>query len=254
MHMVTSPTIAILLAVLTMLGWGSWANTQKLANRSNWPFGFFYWDYAIGIFLFAALLALLPNGNAPTGVLAGMQNAGTSAIERALFAGVLFNISNLLLVIAIDLAGMALAFPVGVGLALIIGTVASYVQEPHGSLPLLGFGVALVLLAMIFSAIANFRMPAGAGQNTLRGLSCAVVAGSLMGFFYPQLIKSMSPHSTASGGPVGGLTPVSALLLFAAGLLLSNIVLNTILMRVKVLAYSGYFLTGKWLHLWGILG
>ena len=57
MFVVHSLPVAILFCVITMLGWGSWANTQKLAGKEKWPFQLFYWDYAIGVFLFSLVLA-----------------------------------------------------------------------------------------------------------------------------------------------------------------------------------------------------
>src|SRR5215475_8791771 len=139
MFIVHSLPLAIFFCVITMLGWGSWANTQKLAGRERWPFELYYWDYAIGVLLCALAFAATLGSFGSHGVSA-FANLSTFSAPAALVAvasGAIFNVSNILLVVAIDAAGMSVAFPVGVGLALVIGTVQSYVQEPKGSAALL---------------------------------------------------------------------------------------------------------------------
>src|SRR5579863_5004185 len=128
MFVVTSVPLAIVFCVVTMLGWGSWANTQKLAGKEKWPFELFYWDYAIGVFLFSILFA---------GALGGGFTIVAAATIPALISGAIFNLANLLLVVAIDTAGMSVAFPVGIGLALVIGTIATYIEQPTGNAPVL---------------------------------------------------------------------------------------------------------------------
>src|SRR5262249_12927592 len=193
MFIVRDLNLAILLCVITMLGWGSWANSQKLAGREKWPFQLFYWDYSIGVLLFGLLFALTVGsfGSVGTGAIANLRSAKEASIGQALFSGGLFNLSNILLVVAIDAAGMTVAFPVGVGLALVIGTVVSYLQTPKGNPALLATGVALVVLAMILSALAHRTLPGKVERGGWRGLAFAIVAGSLMGLFYPQLMGSI---------------------------------------------------------------
>src|SRR5713226_8807160 len=168
MFTVNSLPVAIVFCVVTMLGWGSWANTQKLAGKEKWPFELFYWDYAIGVFLFSVFFAAtLGNlGTAGTGVLENLRSSDMTFVWPALISGALFNLSNILLVVGIDAAGMSVAFPVGVGLALVIGTVESYVEAPKGNPSLLFAGVALIVFAMIMSAAARQSV----GKNPVRGL------------------------------------------------------------------------------------
>ena len=132
----------------------------------------------------------------------------------ALISGVLFNLSNILLVVGIDAAGMSVAFPVGVGLALVIGTVESYVETPKGDPGLLFTGVALIVFAMIMSALAHKRLPQSGVRNPLRGVIYSAIAGALMGFFYPQLMRSISPNFNSAPILPGMLTPYVALVLF----------------------------------------
>jgi glucose uptake protein len=167
---------------------------------------------------------------------------------------VLFNISNILLVVAIDAAGMSAAFPVGVGLALVIGTVASYLQTPKGSPALLFAGVALVVVAMVLSAISHSKLPRVPGRGWARGVVFAVIAGCLMGFFYPQLMRSISPYFNSAPIQAGLLTPYTAFFFFAAGLLLSNFIVNTVFMKAANLSYADYFRGAARLHSLGFLG
>ena len=232
MFVVHSLPIAIVFCTITMLGWGSWANTQKLAGKEKWPFELFYWDYAIGVFLFSLIFAA---------VLGGGFRVVAAATIPALISGGIFNLANLLLVVGIDAAGMSVAFPVGVGLALVIGTVESYLEEPKGNPSFLFAGVALIVFAMIMSGAARQTV----GKNRSRGLIFSAIAGCIMGFFYPQLMRSIGP---------GKLTPYVALVFFGAGVLLSNFVVNTVFMKTGGVTYADYFRGSAKLHLIGILG
>jgi len=185
MFVVNSLPVAILLCIVTMLGWGSWANTQKLAGKEKWPFELYYWDYAIGVFLFGLVFAhtLGSFGTAGMSARENMHSVAFSYVIPALVSGAIFNLSNILLVVGIDAAGMCVAFPVGVGLALVIGTVESYVLNPKGNPTLLFMGVALIVFAMIMSALAHARLPHSGGKSPLRGVVYSAIAGSIMGFF-----------------------------------------------------------------------
>lgn len=256
MFVVENLGLAIFFCFITMLGWGSWANTQKLAGKDKWQFPLYYWDYAIGVFALSLVLmfTLGSFGEAGMPALANLGQADGGPLWRAVFSGVLFNISNILLVVAIDAAGMSVAFPVGVGLALVIGTVASYLQAPKGSAMLLFAGVSLVVLAMVVSALAYRKLPKPSGGGWARGVIFAVVAGCLMGFFYPQLSKAISPSLDAGVIEPGYLTPYTALVFFAVGLLASNFVVNTVFMKAGGLNYGDYFKGTARLHSLGFLG
>ncbi len=250
---------AVIFCVITMLGWGSWANTQKLAGKTSWPFELYYWDYAIGVFLLSVvfLFTLGSSGSSGTAGMAAMPNLAAASgtnIARAAISGVVFNISNILLVVAIDAAGMSVAFPVGVGLALVIGTVTSYLQHPKGNPAALFGGVAFVVFAMVMSALAHSKLPRAAGRGWARGLVFAVIAGCLMGYFYPQLMSSVSPDFNTAPIRPEFLTPYTALFFFAAGLLASNLVVNTVFMRAGGRTYREYFAGTPKLHLLGIAG
>ncbi len=221
--------LAILFCSITMIGWGSWANTQKLAGRTNWPFDLFYWDYSIGVFLFSILfmLTLGSYGSSGMSALTNIEKASGHTVWAAAFSGLLFNVANILLVVAIDAAGLSIAFPVGIGLALVLGTLINYLQQPKGNPAALIAGVSLVVAAMIFSALAYRRLPGATGRKSGKGLLFAVVAGCLMGFFYPQLLRSISPLFNTNPIVPGSLTPYTALFFFSIGLLVSNLAVNT---------------------------
>ena len=256
MFVVENLGLAIFLCIITMMGWGSWANTQKLAGKEDWPFELYYWDYAIGVFLTGILFALTLGsfGNVGTGAVDNLGQAAGVPISDAMLSGALFNVANILLVVAIDAAGMSLAFPVGVGLALVIGTVRSYIQAPKGDPTLLFAGVALIVVAMIMSALAYSKLPPVAGRRLGRGLLYAVLAGCLMGSFYPMLVRAVSPNFSSGAIEAGFLTPYTALFYFGIGLLLSNFVVNTIFMKAGGKTYGRYFGGGPKLHSLGILG
>jgi glucose uptake protein len=256
MFVVQSLPVAILLCVVTMLGWGSWANTQKLAGKEKWPFELFYWDYAIGVMLFGILFAatLGSLGSSGPTTLENLRTAEFRFILPALISGAIFNVSNILLVVGIGAAGMSVAFPVGVGLALVIGTVKTYLEEPKGNPVLLFLGVGLIVFAMVMSALAHARLPHGGGRRPRVGLVCSILAGVIMGWFYPLLIHSISAGFNSKPIAPGMLTPYVALLFFGAGVLLSNIAWNTLFMKAGGVTYAQYFRGSARLHFIGILG
>jgi glucose uptake protein len=256
MFTVSSLSLAILFCVITMLGWGSWANTQKLAGKTKWPFELYYWDYALGVFLFSILFMFTLGNldNTSASALANLREASAGNMVGAASSGVVFNVANILLVVAIDAAGMSVAFPVGVGLALVIGTVASFVQSPKGNPAALFGGVGLVILAMVMSGIAYSKLPRVPRRSWLRGVTFAVIAGCIMGFFYPQLVRTISPEFNSGVVKQGFLTPYTALFFFAIGLLASNFVVNTIFMRAGGRTYREFFTGTAGLHALGALG
>lgn len=256
MFVVSSLPIAICFCVVTMLGWGSWANTQKLTGKAHWPFQLFYWDYAIGVLLCAQFFAVTlgSNGTAGMSALANVHSMAWSFILPALISGVIFNLSNILLVVGIDAAGMAVAFPVGVGLALVLGTAVSYIQNPKGQPVLIFSGLILVLAAMVLSAAAHRRLPQVETKNSRKGIIASVLAGLVQGFFYPQLMRSISPSFNSSPITPGMLTPYVALVLFALGVFGSNFLWNTLFMRSGQVTYADYFRGTLRLHSIGVLG
>jgi glucose uptake protein len=261
MFIIESYPLAVLMCVITMLCWGSWANTQKLATK-EWRFQLFYWDYAIGVLLLALLLAftLGSTGSGGRGFLADLQQADGKWLGSAFLGGVVFNLSNILLVAAIDIAGLAVAFPVGVGLALVLGVVTTYLATRQGNVPMLALGVAAVMIAIILDGLAYKRLVSGGQKTPTKGIVISVAAGLLMGWFYSFVAQAMGKIDPATKMlEAGKLSPYTAVVLFSAGLLLSNFIWNSIMM-VKPFTgapvpFGDYFSKGSpRLHLVGILG
>jgi len=240
-----------------MLCWGSWANTMKLSSKS-WPFQLYYWDYSIGLVLTSLVLGLTMGsiGAGGRGFLPDLMQASLMAIGSAFLGGVVFNLSNLLIVAATDIAGMAVAFPIAVGLALVIGVVVNYIAVPIGDPYLLFIGLGLVVLAIIVDALAFSRLPGGK-KSVGKGIIISVLSGVLMGFFYRFVAASMVEN--VIDPEAGKITSYSAMFIFTVGIFLSNFLWNTIFMIKPVkgapVKYSEYFTLGTTkLHLIGIAG
>jgi glucose uptake protein len=261
MLIVESYAVAVAMCLVTMLCWGSWANTQKLASR-EWRFQLFYWDYALGVFLFSLLLAfsLGSHGSGGRGFVADLTQADTRWLGSAFFGGVIFNLANILLVAAIDIAGMAVAFPVGIGIALVLGVITTFVARPEGNLPMLALGVGCVMIAIVLDALAYQRLAAAGRKAPVKGIVLSVLAGVLMGWFYSFVAQAMgSIHAGTQVLESGKLSPYTALVLFSAGVLASNFLWNSIVMARpfvgEPVSYRDYFVKGNTrLHLIGILG
>jgi glucose uptake protein len=248
---------AVVFCVITMFCWGSWANTQKLA-RKDWRFELFYWDYAIGVLLLTVILGLTlgSNGTAGRTFLADLAQVSHSSVHSALLGGAIFNLANILLVAAIDIAGMSVAFPVGIGLALVLGVVVNYREHPGGNATLLFAGVLLVVLAIVLDAIAYRKIPGTTAAVSTKGLILSVACGITMGFFYRFVAAAM--YSDFARPETGKLGPYEAVFIFAVGIFLSNFVLNTFIMKKPFVGtpvtYADYFKGSLGTHLTGILG
>ncbi len=258
MVIIQSYFVAVLMCVITMLCWGSWANTQKMASK-KWAFQLFYWDYSLGVLILALILAFTmgSSGEEGRGFIEDLAQADGKAIGSALLGGAVFNIANLLIVVAINIAGMAVAFPIGIGLALVIGVVVNYMATPLGNPVVLFIGVILVAVAILIDAIVYKKHSGGKASGTTKGIVISILGGILMGFFYRFVAASMVTDFAMP--EAGKLTPYTASVIFALGLLLSNFVWNTFFMYRPIsgekATYKDYFRKGDTkLHLIGILG
>jgi glucose uptake protein len=258
MFIVQSYSLAVVFCIITMLCWGSWANTQKLASK-NWRFELFYWDYVIGILLFSLLAALTLGsmGSQGRSFLDDLSQADAGNIGLALLGGLIFNAANILLSAAIAIAGMAVAFPVGIGIALILGVLVNHLGAEKGNATLLFAGVFFVLLAIIINAIAYKKTQRTNVNVSSKGIILSIVAGILMSFFYRFIAASMDIENFVSPA-AGKMTPYTAVVIFSVGIFLSNFLFNTILMKKPFqgppTSYSEYFRGRFSTHLVGILG
>jgi glucose uptake protein len=260
MFVLTSYPLAVVFCFITMLCWGSWANTQKLAGKT-WRFELFYWDYVLGVFLMAVIFALTlgSSGSAGRSFFADLAQADIKNIGSAMLGGVIFNLANILLVAAIAIAGMSVAFPVGIGLALVLGVIVNYVFEPEKSDPsLLFLGVALIAVAIVLDAMAYRRLPGSEKGGGMKGLVLSVLCGILMGTFYRFVAAAMPAAKEFLVMPAGKLSPYTAMVFFSLGILLSNFVINSAIMVKPFtgtpVAFSAYFRGTLRDHLWGVVG
>jgi glucose uptake protein len=251
MYQPESYAVALAFMITTMLCWGSWANTLKLAP--GYRFQLFYWDYVVGLIVGALAwgLTLGSVGAVGPGFVADIAHAGGHNILLALVGGIDFNIANLLLVAAIDVAGLAVAFPVGIGLALIVGAVSSYLLAPKGNPWMLFGGVALVVAAIVCDAAAYRAREATKQSASGRGIALSLAAGLLMGTFYPFVSRAMT------GDRAPG--PYATSLFFTLGVALCALPFNYLLMRKPLDGKAAVSMTGYWRakpswHVWGVLG
>lgn len=257
MFVVQSYDLAVVLCFVTMLCWGSWANTQKLAGK-EWRFELFYWDYVLGVLLISLAFALTLGsfGEAGRSFVDDLAQARFESLLSAFLGGVVFNAANILLVAAIAVAGMAVAFPVGIGLALALGVVVNFVATPVGDPFFLFFGVALVVLAIVLDALAYRRLQSQAAGVSRKGLLLSLACGVLMGFFYRFVAASMSTDFVNL--EPGMLGPYAAVFCFSVGLLVSNFGFNTLVMKRPVegnpVDYSQYLRGTASIHAVGVLG
>ena len=243
--------VALLFMLVSMLCWGSWANTMKLTP--GYGFQLFYWDYVAGV-VFGSLCWGLTLGNYGGGNLsffASINQANTHHVLLAIAGGAVFNFANLLLVAAIEIAGLAVAFPVGIGLALVVGVLLNYAIAPKGNPLLLFGGMALVVLAISLDALAYFRREKQRRSISVRGLWISIACGVLMGVFYPLVTKALQ-------GPAS-LGPYTVVFFFALGIAICAIPVNYLLMKRPLtdappVSMSQYFQTRPSWHLWGVLG
>ena len=256
MYYCSNYVTAVLLCVVTMFCWGSWGNTQKLAGKT-WRFELFYWDYVLGLVLFAVLAGLT------AGSLGGMKSSSPSQWVWPFLGGIVFNASNILLSAAIAVAGMSVAFPVGVGLALVGGTVANWFVDGKGNPWLIWTGLAIIVVSIVCNALAfKAKQDASGGASdsstVKKGLVLAICAGLLMSWFSP-LVNRVVDMGFANAAPEAGkMTPYTAFFVFTLGVFASNFVFNTIMMKKPVsgepVNISAWFKGNPLVHFVGILG
>jgi glucose uptake protein len=255
---------ALLVMILSMVCWGSWANTYKLSGK--WRFELYYFDYALGLLLMAILLAYTLGSLGFDGFTFSddLMHAGKRQWLFGFLGGVVFNLANMLLMAAIAVAGMAVAFPVGIGVALLVGVILNYMIKPAGNATLLFSGCALVLAAIIVDAVAyrmlnmlRYEALAKAGKTpsvrrtvSIKGIVISLVCGLLMGSFFPLVAKAQETDV--------GLGPYAVAVVFAAGVFLSTFVFNLFFMNLPVegepVELRDYFIGTPKQHLLGLLG
>jgi glucose uptake protein len=243
-------TIALLMMITSAICWGSWANTYK--GVKNYRFELFYWDYAIGVFLTALVLAFTmgSTGHDSSSFAANVQSADAMNMVSVMVGGAIFNLANLLLVAAIDMAGLAVAFPVSIGIALVVGTVLSYILQPKGNLLFLMTGVACALIAVILDGKAYGNLGSAGRAVSRKSIVTCIVSGVLMGLWNPFVAYGSTRGHT--------LSPYSSVVFLALGALLSCFIWNIYFMKKPLVgepvSLSGFFGGPASGHLLGLLG
>lgn len=242
--------IALFMMITSAICWGSWANTYK--GVKNYRFELFYWDYAIGIFLVSLILAFTmgSTGNDATSFLNNVRSADTNNIVSVMVGGAIFNLANLLLVAAIDMAGLAIAFPVAIGIALVVGVISSYAIQPKGNAALLAGGVLCALIAVVLDGKAYGSLAIAGRKVSKKSIVVCVVSGVLMGLWAPFVTRAMT-----NGNPLG---PYSIAVFLTLGALLSCSIWNVYFMKRPLVgepvSFAGYFSGPMSGHVLGLLG
>ena len=260
MFIVNSYSLAVICCIITMLCWGSWGNTQKMTDKS-WRFELYYWDYALGILLFSLFLGFTLGsfGEEGRSFVSDLKQATPGNLLNCILGGIIFNASNILLTDSMALAGMAVAFPLGVGIALVLGVFVNYFTAPKGDPVILFTGVLLIVAAIICNGIAAAKANKGEsnGNNQKKGIMLALAAGLLMAFFYRFVAAAMDLNNFEQP-TVGMLTPYSAFFVFSVGLFVSNLLFNSFIMKHPFsgtpIRFSEYRKGKPYNHLVGIFG
>lgn len=239
------------MTILSAICWGSFANTFK--GTKNYRFELYYWDYAIGIFLIAIILALTMGSFAggPTAFLANMREADGMDLFYAGLGGFIFNIANVLLIAGIEMVSMAVAFPLSIGIALAEGAILAYALQPKGNATLLGIGVLMSVIAVIFVGKAYGALRSGGEPISRKGVIVCIISGLLMGTWAPFVTLAMTRGEHT-------LTPYTTTVFLTLGAFLCCFVFNIILMRKPIIgtpvAGRDYFRTSAKYHALGLLG
>lgn len=261
MFIINSYLLAVVFCFITMMCWGSWGNTQKLAAKS-WRYELFYWDYVIGMVLFSLLICFTMGSFGSEGrpFVEDIAQVSLKNVGSIILGGIIFNASNILLSASTSIAGMAVAFPLGVGLSLVLGTIINYIGAPKGDPVILFLGVALIVVAIICNGIASGKVQQNNEEqqkNGKKGIILAVVAGILMAFFYRFVAAAMDLDNFAAPA-AGKATPYTAIFIFSLGVLVSNFLFNTLVMKRpfvgEPVSYKEYFKGNGKTHLVGMLG
>jgi glucose uptake protein len=243
-------SIALLMMITSAICWGSWANTYK--GVKNYRFELFYWDYAVGIFLISLIFAFTmgSSGHDASSFLNNVHAADTNNIVSTMIGGAIFNLANLLLVAAIDMAGLAIAFPVSIGIALVVGVISSYILQPKGNAALLAAGVICALIAVVLDGKAYGSLASAGRSVSKKSIVTCIVSGVLMGLWAPFVARAMT-----SGHALG---PYSIAVFLTLGALLSCSIWNVYFMKHPLAGepvdFSGFFGAPASGHVLGLLG
>jgi glucose uptake protein len=257
MLLVQNYTLAVVLCVLAMICWGSWQNTQNLIGK-QWRFELFYWDYSLGIVLFALLMAFTFGsfGHQGRSFLPDIAQADAKNILSAAFGGFIWNIGTLLLVASISIAGMSVAFPIGGGIGWTLGILINYIGKPEGNPLFLFGGTGIIVIAILLSMQSYKKLADQQKKPSFKGIALALMAGLCIAFFYRFVASSLASDFTPADA--GKISSYTAVVFFSLGALVSTMILNPIFMAKPVegapVRMSEWFSGNSRAHLLGMLG
>ncbi len=241
---------ALILTILSTICWGSFANTYKLTK--NYRFELYYWDYAAGIFLISLVLAFTL-GSTPPGAnsfLANLHSGAPLNLFYAALGGFIFNIANFLLLAGIEMVGLAIAFPISIGIALVEGVLLSYIIQPKGSALILGLGVAMAVAAIILIGKAYGELKGKDTKVSGKGVLVCIISGLFMGTFAPFVTRAMTAANP--------LTPYTVAVLFTLGAVICCLIFNVYMMKKPLVGapvgFAGYRGARPSYHVLGLLG
>lgn len=257
MVLIQNYTLAISLCVLAMICWGSWQNTRNLIG-SHWRFELYYWDYSVGIVIFALLMAFTFGsfGSQGRSFFIDLGQADLKNLLSSALGGFIWNIGTLLLVASISIAGMSVAFPIGGGIGWTLGILINYLGKPEGNPVLLFTGTGIIVLAILVSMQSYRKLANQQKKASLKGIVLALLAGLCIAFFYRFVASSLaSDFSPADNGKISSYT---AVVFFSLGALLSTIIINPLFMAKPVegepVKISQWLSGSTKAHLLGMLG
>ena len=254
----------LMLMVLTLLCWGSWANTYKLAGKHR--FELYYIDFALGFLLMALILAFTVGNIGFDGfsLLDDLEHAGKRQWLYGFMAGVVFNFGNMFLVSSVAVAGMAVAFTASFGVAIVVNSMLGFIIKPNGSLMLAAAGWALLIAAVIVMAGAHRMLGvirheelarSGKAKSTrrpssMKGIVLGLVGGLILGSFFPLVGKATETEV--------GLGPYAVMAVFALGVFLSTFMFDIFFMNLPVqgdpIDPTAYLRVSGRQHLFGLAG
>jgi len=257
-------SMVLILMVLSLLLLGSWVSLFKAAGK--WRFELFYFDFAFGL-LVAALICAFTFGDLGYdgfSFIDDLQHAGKRQWFFCFVAGVLFNLGNMLLLSAVSISGIFVAFPISLGIAVVFSAALGVLVTSGSNPTLVMLGCVLVFTAVVVSAISyringiqRHEQLARAGlarstrrPNPVKGIILATVGGIFIGSIGGIVARARSGDL--------GLGPYATAVLFALGVFFSSFAFNIFFMNLPVegepLEFSDYFKGRLKQHLAGVIG
>jgi glucose uptake protein len=257
MVLVQNYALAVILCAVAMICWGSWQNTQNLIGKT-WRFEHYYWDFSIGILFFSLIMAFTFGsfGDGGRSFLPDLQQAGPKNLLSAVLGGIIWNMGTLLLVAAISIAGMSVAFPIGGGIGWTLGILINYIGKPEGNASFLFGGTGFIILAILLSMQSYRKLASQQQKPTLKGILLSIFAGLCIAFFYRFVASSLAVDFTPA--EAGKISSYTAVVFFSIGALICTIIFNPVFMARPIqgepVRMSEWFKAGFGTHLLGMLG